>query len=79
MGINTDYLLVFANILNPRQPMMEEGRYAIPISLLKDKELQMLIEHTRLKYQALLNEMGEHKTVIHNPQTLHKSFKEEIL
>lgn len=78
-GINTDHLMVSAKILSPRQPPIEEGRYAMPICILKDEELIARIIKIGKGYEETLAMVKTNCTLDSNPQTAHKMFKEKVV
>lgn len=79
MGINTDHSLVKMTLLNPWQPHMGEGRYAMPALIIKERALMDAIKDLGIEHQLELKKTVERRTMDYNPQTLHKRFKEKII
>lgn len=78
-GINTDHAMISMTLLNPWQPYIGKGRYAMPVHLLKDDELIDRIEKLGIEHQKRLDMCKESRTEWENPQRLHKSFKDKII
>lgn len=78
-GLNTDHRLVSANIINPRQPMMGEGRYAMPLSLIQEPSLMNKLRDLGSEYEKELNQVINNRSPQKNPQTIHKNFKTKVL
>ncbi|KNZ72546.1 hypothetical protein J132_02703 [Termitomyces sp. J132] len=78
-GINTDHLMVTATILKPWQLYMGSGRYAMPAYLAKDPDLLQTLERMGMQHQERMEQSQSIRTQEINPQSLHKSFKTEVI
>ncbi|KNZ81500.1 hypothetical protein J132_00466 [Termitomyces sp. J132] len=67
------------NILNPKQPWIREGRYAVPTSLLEEEELIDAIEEMGMRHMWTMESLHGRRMGAENLQTTLKFFKDEII
>ncbi|KAF5382437.1 hypothetical protein D9615_002719 [Tricholomella constricta] len=78
-GISTDHKLVSVRLLNPAAPHLGKGRYAIPNTLLRHKDLVNQITELSMLYQTKLDELdNKPRDENNNPQREHKIFKDKL-
>jgi exonuclease III len=76
-GLSTDHKLVSARVVDQKTPYIGQGRWTMPLFLLKDKTLVAEIQCLGKKLEDKLDE-NLNRTVA-NPQTLFKQFKDEVI
>lgn len=71
--------MVSMTLINAWQSYIGEGKYTMPICLMRDKELLDRIETLRIEHQEKLKECIDNRTDQENPQCLHKVFKGKMV
>ena len=78
-GIETDHLLIATKISSPRSPYVGKGRWVLPAYALEEKALIEKVQKLGLTLEKEIDNNKSHRNDQKNPQTLFKSFKEEIV
>ena len=77
-GLRTDHNLISVRLSNPKLPFVGKGRWSLPLHLIKDKSLMSQINQLGLALQSDIALCSNHRTQETNPQTLFKTFKDNI-
>ncbi|KAJ7018662.1 Endonuclease/exonuclease/phosphatase [Mycena alexandri] len=77
-GIHTDHQLLSMKYSDPKMPFIGKGRWVLPLRLLKDKEVMERVYALGKELEARLETTNDNRTAEENPQTIWKSFKDEI-
>jgi hypothetical protein len=70
--------MVSLNVIDPKTPFIGQGRWTMPMFLLKDKSLISDIHDLGLKLENDLDDIHE-RSATSNPQLLFKSFKDDMI
>ncbi|KAI0653752.1 Endonuclease/exonuclease/phosphatase, partial [Cubamyces menziesii] len=77
-GIETDHRLAFVEIADRDAPYVGKGRWIMPLHLLRDEEMILSMKELAKKMTEEIGALTE-RTPDHNPQTIYKSFKRELM
>lgn len=77
--VPTDHRLISFNAIDAKAPFLGTGRWTIPLFLLKDKELSLAFNDLGLKLENDISNSLTNRTPVNNPQTLFKTFKDQII
>ena len=76
-ALNTDHKMVSVKIIDQKAPYFGRGRWTMPLYMLKNKALVQDIQSLGIKLEQSLNS-GQQRSLVDNPQTHFRSFKDEI-
>ncbi|KAJ7821067.1 Endonuclease/exonuclease/phosphatase [Mycena leptocephala] len=77
-GIHTDHQLVSMRFSDPEMPFIGKGRWVMPLYLLKDKKVMSQVYDLGKLAEFRLEVATNNRTETENPQTIFKSFKDDI-
>ncbi|KAF8867642.1 Endonuclease/exonuclease/phosphatase, partial [Infundibulicybe gibba] len=77
--LNTDHRMATMKILDLDTPYVGRGRWSIPLFIIKDKEIINQIAEKGIKLADKIERIKYSRTAHQNPQTLFKTFKDEIV
>jgi exonuclease III len=77
-GIQTDHWMVTIRVLSDNTPFQGPGRWSLPLFLLRDKILMDQIRELAKTLENDIERCEYRRTTERNPQTLFKTFKQEV-
>jgi hypothetical protein len=77
-GIHTDHQLVSMRFSDPEMPFIGKGRWVMPLYLLKDKKVMSQVYDLGKLAEFHLEVATNNHTEAESPQTIFKSFKDDI-
>ena len=77
-GLKTDHNIVSVKITSENMPFIGKGRWAIPVNLLKNKQLKKETQRLAVRLQAEVTQTEATDRPTVSPQRALKAFKEEV-
>ena len=78
-GFKTDHSLVSVQVTSENMPFIGKGRWAIPINLLKNKDLKKKTQELARELQSRVRQLTPEGQAAHDPQLALKEFKTGIV
>ena len=78
-GFKTDHSLVSVQVTLENMPFIGKGRWAIPVNLLKNRDLKKRTQELARKLQSKVRQLTHEGRAAHDPQLALKEFKTGIV